>query len=85
MGPLVEQLTHHPAFGSRHAAIGWVAAVPVGHSKQTPRAQCPQQFIGITLFIRHVWTGLHTPDRIKALIGELKIQGIHHLEMAGQA
>ena len=85
VGPLVEQLTHHPALGSRHAAVGRVAAVPVGHSKQTTRAHHPQQFIGVTLFVRHVRACLHTPDRIKALIGQLKIQGVHHLEAAGHA
>ena len=85
VGPLVEQLTHHPAFGSRHAAVRRVPAVPVGHCKQPSRAHHPQQLIGITLFVGHVGASLHTPDRIKALIGQLKIQGVHHLEAAAQA
>ena len=39
--------------------------------------QHTQQFIDVTLFVRHVGCGLHAPNRIKAPIRQIKRQGIH--------
>ena len=86
VGPLFEQLAHHPALQAGHGAVGRVAAVPVRHRQPAARPQHPQQFIGVALLVGHVGTGLHAPHGVEAAIRQGEIQGIHHLEAAaGQA
>ena len=84
VGPLRQQLVHHPAFRSVHLPIAGITAVPVGHSQAPPWLQHAKQFIGIALLIGHVGTCFDTPHRIEVLVGELEIEGIHHREAAAE-
>ena len=85
MGPLVEQLAHHPAFGGVHRAVHRITAIPVRHSQAAIGPQHPQQLIGKALLVRHVRTGFHAPYPIELLILQLEIEGIHHLKPAAES
>ena len=78
VGPLFQELTHHPALRGCHLTIRRIPAVPVRHSQQTAGTENAKQFIRITLLVGHVGTCLHAPDRIKPPLGEVEIERIHH-------
>jgi len=84
VGPLGEQLVHHLPLEPRHCAVRGIAAIPVGHGENAAGAEHAQQFIGVTLFVGHVRTGLDAPHGIKVAVGELQIEGIHHRKAATQ-
>ena len=81
MGPLLQQLAHHPAL---HPAHGAIAPVPVSHGQQAPRFEHPQELVGIALLVGHVGAGLHTPDSVKTGVRQLQSQGIHYGKAAAQ-
>ena len=78
MGPLFQQLAHHPALPPGHRPVGGIPAVPVRHREPPPGFQHPQQFIGVALLVGHVGAGFHTPHRIEAALVQFQGEGIHH-------
>ena len=88
MGPLIQQLAHHPALGTAHGAVGRIAAVPVRHRQGAAGLEHPQHLVGVALLVRHVGAGLHAPDGIESPagcpVGQLQGERIHDGEAAGR-
>ena len=84
VGPLLQQLAHHPALEAPHGAIAGITPIPIGHGQRAAGPQHPQQFIAIALLIGHVGAGLHAPYRIHTGLWQIQVEGVHHRKTAIQ-
>jgi len=86
LGPMVEQLTHHPALAARQRAVAWIPRRFQWPRPACFRARARAQLIGVALLVRANGCGPAStlPDRIELTSARSRARAIIHRERQGR-